>query len=70
MKKMLTKSLKGKDFISLMDYSREELETILEVAIDCNDPIRRACSIPYSRGNADCPSRNLDRYSQGAGQVY
>lgn len=34
MKKMLTKSLKGKDFISLMDYFREELETILEVAID------------------------------------
>ena len=33
-KKMLTKSLKGKDYISLMDYSREELETILEVAMD------------------------------------
>jgi ornithine carbamoyltransferase len=31
---MLTKSLKGKDYISLMDYSREELETILEVAMD------------------------------------
>ena len=30
---MLTKSLKGKDFISLMDYSREELETILEVSM-------------------------------------
>jgi ornithine carbamoyltransferase len=31
---MLTKALKGKDFISLMDYSKEELETILEVAMD------------------------------------
>lgn len=31
---MLTKSLKGKDFISLMDYSKEELETIFEVAMD------------------------------------
>jgi len=29
---MITRRLKGKDFISLMDYSREELETILEVA--------------------------------------
>jgi len=31
---MLTKSLRGKDYISLMDYSREELETILEVAMN------------------------------------
>jgi len=28
---MLTKSLKDKDFISLMDYSIEELETVLGV---------------------------------------
>jgi len=31
---MLTKSLKGKDYISLMDYSKEELETLLEVSMD------------------------------------
>ena len=31
---MLTKTLRGKDFISLMDYSREELETILDVSFD------------------------------------
>ena len=26
--------LKGRDFISLLDYSREELETILDLAFD------------------------------------
>ncbi len=31
---MLTKKLRGRDFISLMDYSREELETILDVSLD------------------------------------
>lgn len=31
---MLTKQLRGRDFISLMDYSREELETILDVSLD------------------------------------
>lgn len=31
---MLTKSLRGRDFISLMDFSREELETILDVSFD------------------------------------
>lgn len=31
---MLTKRLRGRDFISLMDYSREELETILDVSLD------------------------------------
>jgi len=31
---MLTKSLRGRDFISLMDYSREELETILDVSLE------------------------------------
>ena len=29
---MLTKTLRGRDLISLMDYSREELETILDLA--------------------------------------
>ena len=31
---MFTKQLRGRDFISLMDYSREELETILDVSLD------------------------------------
>ncbi|HCP32280.1 TPA: ornithine carbamoyltransferase [Candidatus Acetothermia bacterium] len=31
---MLTKKLRGRDFISLMNYSREELETILDVSLD------------------------------------
>ena len=31
---MLTKQLRGRDFISLMDYSREELETILDVSLE------------------------------------
>ena len=31
---MLTKKLRGRDFISLMDYSREELETILDVSLE------------------------------------
>lgn len=31
---MLTKALRNRDFISLMDYSKEELETIFEVAMD------------------------------------
>lgn len=31
---MLTKAIRNKDFISLMDYSKEELETIFEVAMD------------------------------------
>ncbi len=31
---MLTKTLRGRDFISLMDFSREELETILDVSFD------------------------------------
>jgi ornithine carbamoyltransferase len=31
---MITRQLRGRDFISLMDFTREELETILDVAFD------------------------------------
>jgi len=31
---MLTKALRGRDFISLMDFNKEELETILDVAME------------------------------------
>lgn len=31
---MITRALKGRDFISLMDFTKEELETMLEVAFD------------------------------------
>jgi N-acetylornithine carbamoyltransferase len=31
---MITDSFKGKDFITLLDWSREEVETILDVALD------------------------------------
>ena len=31
---MKTESFKGRDFLTLLDYSREEVETILDTAID------------------------------------
>lgn len=31
---MKTESLRGRDFLTLLDYSREEIETILDVALD------------------------------------
>ena len=31
---MKTETFKGKDFLTLLDWSKEEVETILEVALD------------------------------------
>ncbi|HDS09293.1 MAG TPA: ornithine carbamoyltransferase, partial [Firmicutes bacterium] len=31
---MITKEFKGRDFLTLLDFTKEELETILDVAFD------------------------------------
>lgn len=42
---MKTNSLKGRDYLSLLDYTKEEIETILEVAMDLKR--RRAVGEPH-----------------------
>ena len=36
-----TEAFRGKDFITLLDYTREEMDTIIDVALDLN----RECAI-------------------------
>jgi len=47
---MLTKALRGKDFISLMDYSREELETILDLSFALKRKLEVGEEHEYLRG--------------------
>lgn len=39
--------LKGRDFITLRDYSKEDVETVLQLALDLKGKVARGGLIPF-----------------------